>query len=75
MAEIVIAPNGTDAIEVGTFFDDDGQRYVGMMFDTGTGDTVIVTMLIPLFQAFAEHVGGVADETRKRDWWRDHPRD
>lgn len=74
MAEIIIAPEGKDAIELGTLIDDDGQRFTVMRFDTGKGDTVMITMLIPLFREFADLAGHLAAEISTRDYWRDHPR-
>lgn len=75
MTERFFAPQGPDAIEVGTIIDDDGQRFVVMRFNDGAGDAVIVSMLIPMFQAFAAHIGKMAEGSSTRDWWKNHPRD
>ena len=62
MAEIVIAPNGADAVAVGSFVDDEGQKLVGIAFNQPGQDRVVVTFTEALFHDFARHLGRVSTE-------------
>lgn len=70
MAEIVIAPNGTDAIEIGGFHDDSGNRFVGLNFKMPNGDNALITFALPLFEAYAKHVGHAASNFATEQYWR-----
>ncbi|MDZ7893851.1 MAG: hypothetical protein U5M50_02145 [Sphingobium sp.] len=72
MAEIVIAPLGIDAVEMGTIFDDSGQRFCAMCFRMPGHDDVIVTMPIPLFAQFAKQAMKTAKLASTRDHWKNH---
>lgn len=75
MSEIIISPQGTDAIQTGGFHDDDGRRFVGITFQReGTADSVIVTFEPELFAAFAAHMAKVAEAVSQDDWWATVPR-
>lgn len=74
MADRIIAPLGSDAIEIGGIIDDDGQRFMLLRFNDGSGNPVTVSMLIPMFQAFAAHCAQAAKASATRDFWRDVPR-
>jgi hypothetical protein len=74
MGEIVIAPQGRDAIEIGGFIDDAGDRFVAVNFRRDDGDPVIVTFRAALFQDFARHVGKVAEAVRDARFWETVPR-
>jgi hypothetical protein len=60
MAEIIITPEGKDALEVGTFVDDAGQRFIALNFRQPGGDDVVVTFNVPLFREYAAHLSNVA---------------
>lgn len=74
MAEIVITPNGTDAIEVGGFHDDDGNRFVGINFRMPNGDNAVVTFTKPLFDAYAKHLADAARHMATEEYWRSVPK-
>jgi len=60
MAEIVISPSGTGAIEAGLMIDETGTRFVVLTFKEPDADPVLVTFTVPIFQGFAAHLGTVA---------------
>ncbi|WIW88987.1 hypothetical protein K3M67_03115 [Sphingobium sp. V4] len=74
MAEIVITPTGTDALEVGAFIDNDGRRFVGLSFKMDNGDYTVVTLTVPLFNAYSEHLAKASAQFASEDYWRTVPR-
>ena len=74
MAEIVITPTGTDAMQVGGFVDDNGNRFVGLSFEMDNGDHTVVTLTVPLFNAYAEHLAKAAKHLSTENYWRTVPK-
>lgn len=74
MAETVITPQGTDAIEVGGFHDDAGNRFIGLNFKMPNGDNTVVTFTVPLFNAYAQHLAQAAAQMSGEDYWRNVPK-
>jgi hypothetical protein len=74
MADIIITPDGKDAIRIGTILDDDGDRFAVMSFEQPGGDTVFVTMTVPLLSEFAAHVTQSAEAFAVEAYWHDHER-
>jgi hypothetical protein len=64
MAEIVITPRGRDALEAGTFVDDEGRKFVALNFRQPGGDDVIVTFTVPLFLEYVEYLNRTASAVR-----------
>lgn len=73
MAELVITPEGRDAIEAGFLIDEDGKRYVCVRFERPNDHAAIVTFTVPLFEDFARHMNNIATAARDESSWRDHP--
>lgn len=72
MKEIIITPNRSEDLPVGTLVDDSGDRFVVMGFSE-TGDKPIsVTMNLALFEAYVGHLQNVLSQTRKPAHWRNH---
>ncbi len=59
MGEIVVTPNGRDALEAGTFTDDSGKTFVALTFRQESGDHVIVTFTPDLFRDYVGHLNRV----------------
>lgn len=74
MAETLFTPAAGTPIEIGGMIDDTGQRYMVMRFTDAAGSSVIVPLLIPLFQDFARLCGAAAEASATRDFWRTVPR-
>lgn len=74
MTEFVVTPEGRDAIEIGGFVDDNGERFVAMSFRRPNGDRGIVTLTTPLFKDFVGHVRHVAHAIADEDYWSRCPR-
>ncbi len=64
MAEIVITPNGKDALEAGLLTDDSGQQFVVLSFKQPGGDNVLVTFTETLFLDYVGHLQQTADVVR-----------
>lgn len=73
MAEIIITPTSTGDIDVGGFVDDAGNRFVGLSYRMTNGDYTVVTLTVPLFMAYAEHLAHAAAQIAGEDYWRDVP--
>jgi len=69
MREILIAPQGRDAIEVGGFTAEDGKRFVMISFDRDGEERVIVSFEPQLFIDFAGHLGNVAKAAQGGNLW------
>lgn len=69
MAEVVVAPSGPEALDVGLMIDEHGDRFVVLTFREGEGDPVLVTFTVPLFERYAAHLARAADFARdERNW-------
>ena len=69
MGEIVIAPEGRDAIDVGGFRDDTGEAFVAICFKRPGMDDVIVTFTPDLFRDFAAHLSNAASAISQGSYW------
>lgn len=74
MAIKFIGLKDKDTVEAGSIIDDDGQRFMIVKFAEPGGDELVISMTIPLFQAFAAHLGDLAEKSATREYWRNHPR-
>ena len=70
MAETIFTPSGRDALQAGTFVDDDGERFVGLIFEEPGRDSFVVTLTVPLFQDYVEHLKRVVEKTKDEATWR-----
>lgn len=71
MSEVIITPEGHDAVQVGTFIDDDGDRFVVLTFtDPAKPDRYIVTFTPTLFRDYAAHLGRIAGDLDNPDIWQ-----
>ena len=70
MAEIVITPTGTGDIEVGGFHDETGKRFIGVSFAMTNGDHTIVTMTLPFYEAFTQHLADASAQFAREDYWQ-----
>ena len=69
MAEIVVTPEGRDAIQVGSLIDDDGARFVAMSFERPNDHRAVITLTPELFRDFAQHIARIAEATKNEDFW------
>lgn len=69
MAEVVISPSGTGAIEAGLMIDETGTRFVVLTFKEPDSDPVIVTFTTPVFSGFASHLQTVAAAAADESNW------
>jgi hypothetical protein len=70
MAEIVISPSGTGAIETGLMIDETGTRFVVVTFSEPDADPVLVTFTVPVFEQFYRHLGATAAAAADDANWR-----
>lgn len=68
------APLGPESVQIGGMVDDDGQRFMVIRYTDETDDTVVVSMPIPLFQAFARLAANAAEASATRAFWKSVPR-
>ncbi len=65
MNEIVVTPEGREAINVGKLTDDDGNEFVCLIFDRPNDSRAIVTFTIPLFHDLVEHMNNLSLDIKR----------
>jgi len=73
VAEIVITPNGSDALDAGLMVDDAGRRFVVLTFREPGHDPVLVTFNVPMFEQYADYLARAAAFARDERNWRAPP--
>lgn len=70
MAEIIIAPDGGDTLDVGLMIDEHEQRFVVLTFKRPDDDPVLVTFSPSMFAQYAAYLGRAADFARDESNWQ-----
>ena len=70
VSETIITPSGTDALQAGTFTDDAGERFVGLVFQEPGIEPVMVTLTVDLFRQYVGHLGKVLKAVDDPKTWR-----
>ncbi|NLS25731.1 hypothetical protein S2M10_07010 [Sphingomonas sp. S2M10] len=65
MAEIVVTPQGREAINVGTLIDDDGAKFVCLAFERPNDSRAIITFTPDLFHDLVTHMADVSRRLRE----------
>jgi len=70
----VITLSGTEAIQIGGYVDESGNRRVSLSVELDNGAHTIITFAVPLLNAYAEHFAKAAQHLSTEDYWGTGPK-
>ncbi|WBQ15019.1 hypothetical protein [Sphingobium yanoikuyae] len=74
MTKKVITLSGTEAIQIGGYVDESGNRCVSLSVEMDNGAHNIITCAAPLLNAYAEHLAKAAQHLSNEDYWGTAPK-